>query len=370
VVGSTVVAATEKDSVYALDLVTGKIRWRIHLGTAVSLSSLPCGNIDPLGITGTPVYDPATRQVFVVAEASGPRHVLAAIRLADGRVAWTREVERPGGDPRVHQQRAALALGNGLVYVAFGGLEGDCGPYIGTVVAVLTNGQGAPHVWTVPTPREGGIWAPPGPVIDPSGAVYVAVGNGESTKAYDGSDSVTKLSPTLARIDFFAPSRWAQENAQDADLGSASPALVGGYVFQAGKGGVGYLLSPAHLGGIGGELASIDLHCRSFGGDAVVGHVVYLPCEDGVRAVEVASGPSLRQLWRSAHAVNGPPVVGGGVVWALDSHAGVLYVLDQASGRTRTTLRVGSLPHFASPTLSGGRALIGTTSGVVCLTGA
>src|SRR5690348_15817697 len=63
-VGDLVVAATENDSVYGLDQATGKVAWRRHVGTPVPLASLPCGNIDPLGITGTPVYDPASGLVY------------------------------------------------------------------------------------------------------------------------------------------------------------------------------------------------------------------------------------------------------------------------------------------------------------------
>ncbi|HXJ28417.1 MAG TPA: PQQ-binding-like beta-propeller repeat protein, partial [Streptosporangiaceae bacterium] len=59
-VGTLVIAATENDSVYGLDQATGKVTWRTHVGTPVPLSDLPCGNIDPLGITGTPVYNPAS----------------------------------------------------------------------------------------------------------------------------------------------------------------------------------------------------------------------------------------------------------------------------------------------------------------------
>ncbi|HEY3810510.1 MAG TPA: PQQ-binding-like beta-propeller repeat protein, partial [Acidimicrobiales bacterium] len=57
VVGSAVIVATEDDSVYALDATTGSLRWMRHLATPVAGSTLPCGNIDPSGITGTPVAD-------------------------------------------------------------------------------------------------------------------------------------------------------------------------------------------------------------------------------------------------------------------------------------------------------------------------
>src|SRR5689334_17878975 len=106
VIGDTVLAATEGDTVYALDRATGKVRWQRHLGTPVPLSALPCGNIDPLGITGTPVYDPGTRRVFVLAETTGFHHVLFGLGMADGRVEVQRDVPSPDGNPRNDQQRA------------------------------------------------------------------------------------------------------------------------------------------------------------------------------------------------------------------------------------------------------------------------
>ena len=83
-VGNLVIAATENDSVYALDQATGRVIWRRHVGTPVPLSDLPCGNIDPLGITGTPVYNPASGLVYAVAETTGYHHVLVGISVRDG----------------------------------------------------------------------------------------------------------------------------------------------------------------------------------------------------------------------------------------------------------------------------------------------
>ncbi|HEX7611573.1 MAG TPA: PQQ-binding-like beta-propeller repeat protein, partial [Candidatus Limnocylindrales bacterium] len=78
VVHGTVIAATEGDSVYAIDPGNGAILWQRNLGTPVPLSTLPCGDIDPLGITGTPAYDSVTGSIFAVAEVTGPHHVLFA----------------------------------------------------------------------------------------------------------------------------------------------------------------------------------------------------------------------------------------------------------------------------------------------------
>src|SRR5215467_4812355 len=87
VIGGLVIAATEGDSIYGLDRATGRVRWRAHVGTPVPLASLPCGNIDPLGITGTPVYDPAAKLVYAVAETAGYHHVLVGVWVASGHVA-------------------------------------------------------------------------------------------------------------------------------------------------------------------------------------------------------------------------------------------------------------------------------------------
>src|SRR5438552_2772589 len=194
IVGTHVLVATEGDSVYSLDSKTGKVQWRTNVGTPVPLSSLPCGNIDPLGITGTPVYDPTTGLVFAVAEISGPTHILVGLDANNGQVKVRRLVDTDGMDPPAHQQRSALALANGMVYIAFGGLDGDCSDYIGRIVASRTNGQGPLLVYRVPTPREGGIWATPGPRVDASGNLYVAVGNGAISRCqWDQRDSGSTL---------------------------------------------------------------------------------------------------------------------------------------------------------------------------------
>jgi hypothetical protein len=113
VVGGHVIAVTENDSVYALDPGSGSVLWRQHLGTPVRLSTLPCGNIDPLGITGTPAFDSATGSLFFVAEVAGPHHVLFALDPSTGSVRWSRGIDLAGDSPVTHQQRPALAVANG-----------------------------------------------------------------------------------------------------------------------------------------------------------------------------------------------------------------------------------------------------------------
>jgi outer membrane protein assembly factor BamB len=371
-IGSLVIAATEGDTVYGLNRTTGAIRWRAHLGTPVPLSHLPCGDIDPLGITGTTVYDPATGLVYAVAETTGFHHLLAGISVSTGTVKFRRDVPTPDGHPDADQQRAALTLDHGRVYVAFGGLFGDCGPYRGSVVGVPVSGTGKLVSYRVPTAREAGIWAPGGPVVGPTGTVYVSVGNGAATQPpFDSSDSVTALTPALHRAGLFAPRTWPADNASDLDLGSASPTLLpSGKILIAGKRGTGYLLNAKHLAGVGSQLTQAPV-CAAFGGTSVQGSVAYLPCIQGGMAAVNTSGGKIKVRWRGPASAQGSPVLGGGAAWVTDWNAGVLYQLDPATGHVRHQIKLGSaLPHFASPSLSGNLALIGTTSGVVAVHGA
>ncbi|HEV2451683.1 MAG TPA: PQQ-binding-like beta-propeller repeat protein [Streptosporangiaceae bacterium] len=369
IIGNLVIAATENDTVYGLNRASGRVEWRTHVGTPVPSSALPCGDINPLGITGTPAYDPATGLVYLVAEQTGYHHVLYGLSLT-GQVRLRRDIPTPDGQPRFDQQRPALAIDAGRVYVGFGGLYGDCGPYIGSVAGVPASGSGPLISYRVPTASKGAIWGTGGPVIA-SGTLYVSVGNGAATAPpYDGSDSVIALTPGLRRTGFFAPATWGADNDSDLDLGSMSPALLpGGRILAVGKRGTGYLLDAAHLGGIGGQLAQAAI-CPAFGGPAVAGSTAYVPCEGGGMAAVATAGDHLRVLWRGPASAEGSPVAGGGAVWVAGWDSGTLYELAQAGGRVRYQIGLGSpLPHFASPSLSGDLVFVGTDTGVTAVRG-
>ena len=157
------------------------------------------------------------------------------------------------------------------------------------------SGHGSIRSYLVPTAKQGGIWASGGPVVSPAGMIYVSAGNGAtSSGSFDGSDSVTALTPGLKRTGIFAPADWRALSAADLDLGSVSPALLGdGRILQVGKNGVGYLLDAANLGGVGGQLAQGPVCAAdsggAFGGAAVSGTVVYMPCTSGLVAVDTAN---------------------------------------------------------------------------------
>ncbi|HEX7163043.1 MAG TPA: PQQ-binding-like beta-propeller repeat protein [Trebonia sp.] len=383
VVGSEVIAATENDSVYALNRTTGKTIWRAHVGTPVQQPPPNgCGNIYPLGITGTPIYNAGNGLVYAVAEVTGYHHMLVALDATTGALKLHRSLDIPtsSNQPAFNQQRPGLAIDNGRVYATFGGLSGDCGPYQGSVVSAPLAGDGPLTSWRTPTSREGAIWAPGGPVVAPNGNLWVSIGNGASGTGdpYDGSDSVTELSPDLQRVAYFAPTTWADDNDHDLDLGSTQPALTAGNtVFIMGKRGAGYLLNAANLGGIGGQFAEQDI-CKAFGTAAVSGSTVYEPCRDdgGLAAVQVsAANKTIKVLWRGPSDSNGSPVVGGGAVWVThysdDGHGGTLYALNPDTGKVEHQISIGQdLPHFSSLSLSGGSAYVSTMSGVTAINGA
>lgn len=206
----------------------------------------------------------------------------------------------------------------------------------------------------------------------PDGTIYIAAGNGAATAPpWDDSDSVTSLTPALRRIGVFAPATWPADNASDLDLGSSSPALLSnGKMLTVGKRGTGYLLNAGDLDGVGSQL-SLATVCPAYGGMAVSGTVVYVPCEGGGMAAVRISGTTITVRWRGPAAAQGSPVLGGGAIWVPDWNAGVLYQLSPASGRIQHRIHLGSpLPHFASPSLSGRLALVGTMHGVVAVSGA
>jgi outer membrane protein assembly factor BamB len=364
----TIYVATEGGSVYAFN-TAGKQLWRKHLANPVPRSALPCGNIDPLGITGTPVYDPATGRVFAVAETqvnSVVQHKLYSLNGRTGAIVGSRLVVPPHGDPIAHQQRGALTLTGGRVLVPFGGLAGDCGPYIGSVVGTRTDLKGAQSKYSIPTTREAGIWTPPGPTVLADGSILIADGNGESLHGYDGSDSVVHLTKDLRFLDRFSPSSWVDDNANDLDLGSMGPAVTSnGFVVQSGKRGVTYVLRLHKLGGIGGQVSSVT-GCAAYGGAAVSGNTVFLPCSDGVRRADIGAHGGITLGWQAA-GVPGSPVLYGKTLVATSQEQGRLYLLDPATGAKRTSLAVGALSRFATPALDLGRAYVGTMGGIVAV---
>jgi outer membrane protein assembly factor BamB len=367
-VGNRVYVATENNTVYALNAANGHVAWKRHLGTPVQGSTLPCGNIEPVtGITGTPAISGGT--LYAVAFLDGYHHVLFGLRLRGGKVLLKRNVDAPGSDPRVHQERSALSVSKGRVYVEFGGLNGDCGDYRGRVVSVKARGKAQKKSFTVGVHREGGIWAPSGAAVDRAGNLFVVTGNGDDTSGFDFGNSVIKLSPKLKQTDFYRASNSPQLNQTDTDLGSVGPTLLGGgRMFVIGKEGLGLILSMTHLGGTGGQLFSQDV-CSggAFGGLAYQAPFVYVPCTNGLYALRV-NGNSFSEAWHAGSSSAGPPIVSGGVVWSIDQNA-TLHGYAPDSGNEVTSVDLGSVTHFPTPVAGGGRLFAPADTQVIAFAG-
>jgi hypothetical protein len=366
--------------VYALSGTNGTIDWSSHLATPVPSSSLPCGDIAPaVGITGTPVLDVARGEVFVVADEllhGKPAHQLVGLSTTTGKVEVNQNVDPQGSTPAALLQRTGLTLDAGHVVFAYGGNFGDCSTYHGWVMSVPEAG-GTPASYTVDSAAgdsQGAIWmGGAAPVVDASGNIWVTSGNGSVTSAnaaYDDSDAVLELSPTLTLQQYFAPSTWASDNARDLDFSTSVGLLDDGQAVAASKARTVFLLSQQSLGGIGGQEAELPNACSTVidGGLAVAGSIVYLPCLSGPIAVQVSGSPAgLRLLWRSSVG-GGPPIVAGGLVWTIGSN-GVLSGLDPSTGAIAEQATVGApANHFPTPSIGEGLLLAPSSNRVVAFT--
>jgi hypothetical protein len=340
-VRTVVYVATERDRVYAFDAADGARVWGpVVLGTPVPLSSLPCGNIDPVGATSTPVADPSTGALYVayLTTPDGGRvktYRIAALDLATGAMkrGWPVAIAPPvtSGlrfDAGVQQQRGALLLVNRAVYVPFGGYWGDCGSYHGWVVGVPLGSPRRQQAFVTPTHRMGGIWATGGISADAGGRLYVATGNSDSRGPVDLGNSVVRLStsPTLhfsgMTRDFFAPSNFVSLNDTDTDLGSMAPLVLPDQpelstprlLFIAGKQGVGYLLDRDNLGGVGSG--------NGIRGEGLYSACLFGTCQGGPPEVFSAAaywdgGPSQRLIYVPGHGRQPSPCHGTGGVVAM-----------------------------------------------------
>ncbi len=269
------IVATESDTVAVIDAATGNTVWTRTIGTPVPLKDFACGNINPLGITGTPVIDAGSGTLYLdamAAEPAGPRHLVFALSLADGSTlpGWPVDVEAALAARGVafnapdQNQRGALAILGGRVFVPYGGHGHDCGYYHGWVVGFGLDNPNDIVAWST-TAWKGGIWAPGGIAVD-GASLFVATGNTHDAVRWGGGEAVFRLRPDLvpsaSTRDFFAAADWRALDAVDGDLGGTNPLPLdlpsaGGrqrVVLALGKDAHAYLLDRDNLGGIGGQL--------------------------------------------------------------------------------------------------------------------
>jgi hypothetical protein len=277
---NVVYVATMSDSLFAFDADTGVQLWAVNFASSVGATPVSyarfafAGNrniIGNLGILSTPVIDPSTNMLYLVActlENSTMVYRLHAVNITSGAeliVAGGTVISGSyGGSTFVSTgvtQRVSLALSGNQVVFAFGAMEeegSNIGGYIGWVMAYnkTTLAQSGIFATVTTGTRGGGVWqSGRPPAVDSSGYVYVFVGNGY-TSGYDGvnnfNESALKLDPAngLKLIDWFTPSNWSTMDSVDADLTSSGPMLIPGtsLIAGGGKSGVLYLLNTANLG--------------------------------------------------------------------------------------------------------------------------
>jgi outer membrane protein assembly factor BamB len=396
-----VYAATLNNSVYALNQSDGTQVWKWHdVNGAPKTTGWACGNVSPQGILGTPVIDVAGGRIYVAALFNIDNlYRVFGLNLATGAAQLTAVLPinfGTGFDWTIQQQRGALAVHNGYVYVPFGGRAGDCGNYHGWIYAVSTT-NGTPVINVYETPGNGaGFWNPSGIVVDDStGKIFATSGNAvplttpptgcaanpDGTPVHE-NDAVIRFSSTLAREDSFLPADWQYNWCNnDADLGSASPLLISpSLMFQSGKWGTGFLLNPANLGGLDGQLYptpkpaiySEALVCfgnnSTFGSFAYAPPFIYASCEfNGLVALSTnTTTPSFTPCdatcgapnWRTAATNLGPPIVAGGAVWVIDINGSGLYAFDAATGAQLYHSAPFGVNHFVTPAEAGGQVFV------------
>lgn len=392
--------ATEHNSVYAFDTdnpAAGPL-WHVSfIDPANGITTVPyqdtasppgytgpgpvvpggCTDLTPeIGITGTPVIDPASDTLFVVAktkEVTGTgvnyEHRLHALDIATGAArpgsGRVLQASVPGstapndGNGRVvfqplrQNQRAALLLKDNVITIAF---SSHCviRPYQGWVLSYDSRSLeqlGAFNVSPNDPKGKGGIWhSGGGPAADANGNVYVMTGDGPFTVVNGGdsySDSVLKLTNgSLALSDYFTPFNYQQLENANADLSAGGPMLLPPQagspplMLSIGKQGIAYLLNRNNLGQVqaGSDSQIVQSfgwgqcgtgNCMIFGTPAYFENKVYMAgVSDRLRAYSFSNGRFAPESVQSPNSFRWPgasPVVSAngssnGIVWALETN--------------------------------------------------
>ena len=399
---AVVIAATESDVVEALDAATGSLVWRRQLGEPVALGALPCGNIDPDGITGTPVIDPVAQVLYLDAitnSASGPRHLVFALSLGDGAIVrgWPLDVGAALAargvqfSSAVQGERSALTLFRGDLYLNFAGNWGDCGNYRGTVLQIHPGPPQLVAAWQTRA-RGGGIWAQGGLASDGQ-SLYATTGNTFGAQSWSDGEAIVRLEPGLAHSDdprnFFTPANWKQLDDDDADLGGteALPLDIPGAsraarIIAFGKDGNAYLADRTNLGGVGHPLAIVRVSNR-----AIITAPAIWPAQDGVYVAltsfggSICRGPNETMLkvtarmdapivtaWCAKLDGRGAPIVttsdgrADAIVWVVGAEGdNLLHAFDAHTGRAifdGGNTRMAGLHHFVTIVPAEGRLYI------------
>ncbi|MBV9346164.1 MAG: fibronectin type III domain-containing protein [Gammaproteobacteria bacterium] len=284
---NTVFVATEHGSVYALDADSATPIWyRSFINPASGLTTRTTNpsleDIAPeVSITSTPVIDPASGTLYVVAEtvqSGGTAYYwLHALDITSGqdKVAPVKVQASVGSgqspltvDAATSQQRPGLLLVNGVVYVAIGS-SGDSFPWVGWLLAYdgTTLNQLAVFCSSPGGAQGAGLWSSgEAPPVDSSGNIYISTGNGYFSTSGSWGDSFVKLSSSaLSVLDYFTPFNQSALASADLDLASAGivvlPDAAGSaahphLLIGSGKDGEVYLVDRDNMGHFNGSYST------------------------------------------------------------------------------------------------------------------
>ena len=336
--GPMIIAVTESNNVYALNATTGTVIWQRNLGPPVT-SGLPCGNINPLGITGTPVVDLASRSLFLDAMIDGvtKKHFIYSLNVDTGatNAGWPVDVNATATyngisfTSLVQNERGGLALVNGRVYVSYSGHAGDCGAYRGWVVGVDIANPSNVMAWAT-TAIGGGIWGHGGVASDGTN-MFVITGNTFNTGGnWMGGEAIIRLQAgpifTSQPTDYWAPTNWLSLDNSDTDLGGVSATVIdvpgatpSQLVLALGKDRNAYLINRNNLGGITAPVAQANMvsGATNRGTSAVTYHTsqgTYFAFHDDGNAISAykitaANPPTIVSGWSVGQSGRGSPWV-------------------------------------------------------------
>ena len=335
--GPMIIAVTESNDVYALNATTGTVIWqRTDLGPAVA-SGLPCGNINPVGITGTPVVDLVSRSLFFDALIDGvtKKHFLYSLNVDTGATTpgWPVDVNATATyngltfTSLVQEERGGLALVNGVVYVTYSGYAGDCGTYHGWVVGVDINNPSNVRGWAT-TAIGGGIWGHGGVASDGTN-MFVVTGNTFNTGGnWMGGEAIIRLQagPTWTgqSTDYWAPTNWFNLDNSDTDVGGVSATLIdvpgatpSQLVLALGKDSNAYLLNRNNLGGIALPVTQANVGGINRGTSAVTYRTsqgTYFAFHNDVNTISAyritaTNPPTIAFAWNASQTGRGSPWV-------------------------------------------------------------
>jgi hypothetical protein len=294
-----VIVATVNDSVYAFDADDASVTapyWQNNLvgpnaraPRNTDMTGACGGNYQDfsgnMGIVGTPVIDPVSGTVYLVARTleNGSTFVqrLHALDVTTGldkmpaAVIGATYAGVGGGsvagvlsfDPQRANQRPGLALVGGVVYIAWSS-HCDWGPYHGWVIGYDASTLRQVSVFNdTPNGSNGGIWmSGQAPAADASGNLYLSTGNGtvDTSGGANRGESFLRLTPSgtnLTMTSWFTPTDWQVLENGDIDLGSGGLLLIPGtnLLFGGGKEGIIYLVNADNMGGLSGAASDTNI---------------------------------------------------------------------------------------------------------------